>query len=319
MSRKGVVERVDRLPSLEEDVGVLRRASQHRPVGGQSSLQVLAHETQAEERLQVVVGEIPHLLQLVAGSEAVEEMEERHAAAKRRSVGDRRQVVGLLGRIRGQHREARRAAGHDVAVVPEDGQGVSRHSAGGDVHDERRQLAGDLEHVGDHQEEALRRGERRGQGALLQRAVGRAGGAGFGLHLDDVGHGAPQVRLACGGPVVAMLGHLGSGRDRVDRDHLGQGVRDTRGRLVAVDGLPVLTHRFTASFRAAGATRGSGGRDVGAHGFSDRIGTRRHEQFAPRHRSTGGRMDRSGCPLGHAEGADMASRVVTSRPGRASA
>jgi hypothetical protein len=51
------------------------------------------------------------------------------------------------------------------------------------VHRERRELAGDLVHVRDHQEQALRRSERRGLRACLQRAVQRAGSATFGLHF----------------------------------------------------------------------------------------------------------------------------------------
>ena len=60
------------------------------------------------------------------------------------------------------------------------------------------------------------------EGALLERAVERAGGARLGLHLDDVGDLAPQVRPARGRPVVAMLGHRGGRGDRVDRDHLAE-------------------------------------------------------------------------------------------------
>ena len=44
-------------------------------------------------------------------------------------------------------------------------------------------LAGDLVHVGDHQQQALGGGVGGGQGAGGQRAVHRAGGAGLGLHL----------------------------------------------------------------------------------------------------------------------------------------
>jgi hypothetical protein len=50
-----------------------------------------------------------------------------------------------------------------------------------------RELAGDLEHVGDHQEQALRRGEGRGQRAALEGAVEGAGRPRLRLHLDDLG------------------------------------------------------------------------------------------------------------------------------------
>ena len=45
------------------------------------------------------------------------------------------------------------------------------------------QLAGDLEHVGQHQQQALGRREGRRQRAGLQRAMHRAGGAALALHL----------------------------------------------------------------------------------------------------------------------------------------
>ena len=63
------------------------------------------------------------------------------------------------------------AAGHDVGVVAEDREGVGGDGAGGHVHAEGGQLARDLVHVRDHQEQALRGGEGRGQGARLERAV----------------------------------------------------------------------------------------------------------------------------------------------------
>ena len=90
-------------------------------------------------------------------------------------------------------REAGLAAGHHIGVVAEDRQRVRRQRARRDVHDERRQLAGDLVHVGDHQQQALRRGERRRQRAGLQRAVDGAGGAALGLHLGHLRDRAPEV------------------------------------------------------------------------------------------------------------------------------
>ena len=123
---------------------------------------------------------------------------------------------------------------HDVGVVTEDRQRVGGDGPGGDVHRARRQLAGDLEHVRHHQQQTLGRRERRGEGALLHGPVQRPGGAGFRLHLDDLGNGAPQVRSSGGGPLIRQLGHRRRRGDRVDRDHLAEGVRDAGGRFVAV-------------------------------------------------------------------------------------
>ena len=50
------------------------------------------------------------------------------------------------------------------------------------------------------------------------RAVQHARGARLALHLDHLGHGAPQVGLAPRAPGVGPLAHRRGRRDRVDRD-----------------------------------------------------------------------------------------------------
>ena len=95
-----------------------------------------------------------------------------------------------------EQRKPRGAACHDVRMVPEDRQRVRRHGARGDVHREGRQLARDLEHVGNHQKQPLRRGEGRRQGTGLQRAVNGPRGPGFRLHLDNIGNVAPKIAAA---------------------------------------------------------------------------------------------------------------------------
>src|SRR5512140_3274420 len=57
-------------------------------------------------------------------------------------------------------------------------------------------------------------------GAALQCAVDGPGRAGLRLHLDHVGHGPPDVRVAVRRPLVAELAHVGGRCDRVDRDDL---------------------------------------------------------------------------------------------------
>ena len=158
------VEGVGRLAGLEEDVGVLGRPAHDRGVRGEAPGAVGEDVLVADERPQHVVVEDRDLVDLVRGAEAVEEVEERHPRAQGGRVAHEGEVVGLLHGACGQHRPAGGPGVHHVAVVAEDREGVGRDRAGRDVDDRRRQLAGDLEHVGDHQEEALRRGERRSPG-----------------------------------------------------------------------------------------------------------------------------------------------------------
>jgi hypothetical protein len=88
----------------------------------------------------------------------------------------------------------------------------------------RKQLAGDLVHVGDHQQQTLRSGERRGQGAALQRSVHGACGSGLGLHFNDFNGLSEDIFTALGGPLVHELGHRRRRRDGIDgrdfREHV---------------------------------------------------------------------------------------------------
>ena len=145
-------------------------------------------------------------------------------ALERGGVGDqRRSRAPPAPSCRGQHREAGLAAGHHVRVVAEDRQRVRGERARGDVHAEGRQLARDLVHVRDHQEQALRRGERRGQRPGLERAVDGAGRARPRTASRSRRGTAPQrFRLPSADHSSDQLAHGRGRRDRIDRDDLAQ-------------------------------------------------------------------------------------------------
>ena len=75
---------------------------------------------------------------------------------------------GILYGSGGKHCEAGLAAAHNIAVVAKDGKGMVREGTGGYVEYSGKLLAGDLVHVGDHQQQALGSGEGGGQGALRE-------------------------------------------------------------------------------------------------------------------------------------------------------
>ena len=183
-----------------------------------------------------------NLVDLVAGAETVEEMQERHARRERRHVRNHRHVLRLLHTRGGKQREARRARTHHIAVIAEDRQRVRRERARGDVEHRRRQLAGDLEHVGQLQQQPLRRGKGRRQRARLERAVHRARGPGLALHLDDLRHLSPQILRARGRPCIGQFTHRRRRRDRVDRNDFAQQVSDAGGGLVAVEHIRMSDH-----------------------------------------------------------------------------
>ena len=78
------------------------------------------------------------------------------------------QIHDFLHVALGEHGEAGLAAGHNVGLVTEDGQGVRSECARRHVEDGRKQLTGDLVHIRNHEQQALRGGIRRRQSAGIQ-------------------------------------------------------------------------------------------------------------------------------------------------------
>ena len=205
---------------LEEDVGVLGGAAHDGGVGAEPVVSVVAHEVVVDEGPHVVVGDEFDLHLFVAGAEAVEEVDDGHAAFKGGHLGDQGHVFGFLHGRGGEHGPACVAHCHDVGVVSEDGEAVGGQGPGGDVHDGAREFAGDLEHVGDHEEQSLRGREGGAKGTRLDRAVVGGGGAGFALHLLHERDGAPDVGTLFSRPLVRPFAHRRRRRDRINGDYL---------------------------------------------------------------------------------------------------
>ena len=98
-------------------------------------------------------------------------------------MGHGSQIHDLLRVVLAEHGEAGLTAGHDVGMIAEDVQRVGGDGTGGHVEHAGQQLAGDLVHVRDHQQQALRRRVGGGQSAGAEGAVDGTGSAGLRLHL----------------------------------------------------------------------------------------------------------------------------------------
>jgi hypothetical protein len=232
---KGLVKGIDGFARLEIDVGILRTAAQHRVLGGQGACPVGRDPVRVDHGAQGVVLEGYELGQFVGGAEAVEEVQHRDTAFQAHRLGQQGEVHDLLGRVGTKQGEAGHARRHHVAVVAEDGQGLAGKRTGGDVEYRRRQLAGDLVHIGQHQQQALGGGKGRRQRAGLQGTMDGPGGAALALHFDDARHRAPEIFLAARGPLIGPLAH-GRGRgDGIDGDDFVEAVRHQGGGLVAID------------------------------------------------------------------------------------
>ena len=240
-SGHGVIELVARLAVLEEDVAVLVAAARGGVLGVQRVVAERLHGIHIGHFLQIVV--VPHfnLLNLVRGAETVEEVQEGHAALDGGKVRHCGQVHHFL-RVRfRQHSKARLAAGIYVGVVAEDVQRMAGHRAGRHMEHRRQQLARDFIHVRDHQKQALRSGERGGEGARSQAAVHGARRARLGLHLHDLHFGAEDILLMRRAPLVHHVGHGARRGDGVDAGNFRERICHMRCGGVAV-------HRFLQSW-----------------------------------------------------------------------
>ena len=111
------------------------------------------------------------------------------------------------------------------------------------MEDAGEKFTGDLVHVGDHEQEALRSREGGGQSTGDQRTVHSTGSTSFGLHFTDGDSLIHQVLLALGRPFVGQFAHDGRGRDGVDGGNVAQGVGNVRGGGIAVHSLHVFSHK----------------------------------------------------------------------------
>ena len=205
--RSGLVVLVAGLTALEVNVGVLGGTAHRGMLRIEGAAAEIGDVVVVDHLADHVVADLIDLLHFVGGAEAVEEVEERNLRLERCGVGDHRHIVGFLHRVGAEHRKTGLAAGHHVGVVAENAETLTCEGARGDVEHGRRKLARDLVHVGDHQEETLRRREGRRKRTRRERAMDRTGRAALGLHLNHARNRAPYVLLCVSSELIAGFRH----------------------------------------------------------------------------------------------------------------
>ncbi len=242
----GVIVLVGGLAVLEEDIAVLVRAAHGGMLGAEGAVAESLNGVHIDHFLQIVVIPDLDLLDLVGGAETVEEVEERDAALNGGQMRHGAEVHDFLDVAFGQHGEAGLTAGHNVAVITEDVQGVAGDGTGGNVEHARQQLAGDLVHIGDHQQQALGCGVGGGQSTGVQGSMNGAGRTGLRLHLLHLDGRAEDVLAALGRPLVNIVGHRAGRGDGIDSGNFGKGVGYVGSGGIAVHGFEV-SHVYKSS------------------------------------------------------------------------
>ena len=240
--RKRLIERVDGLPGLEEGVRVLGGAPNHWPVRRHPAATMRFHPFVRYQRLQILITERCNLGNFMGGPEPIEEMHHRHPAFQGHGMADCGHILSFLNRSRRQQGKTGTAGTHHIRMVAENGQSMGGNAAGGNVHAERRQLAGNLVQIGQHQQQPLGGGKGGHQGTGLQRPVHGTGRAGLGLHLHHTGHLPPEIGFAQSRPVIGVFAHHRGGGNRIDGNGFAQAVSHRGHRFIAVEGMKLHGH-----------------------------------------------------------------------------
>ena len=233
---QSIVVLVASLTVLEEDIAVFVRAAHCRSVRIQAMLTELVDSLHIAHFLEILVVPDSDFLDLMGGTEAVKEVDERNTTLDSSQMGNSAEIHNFLRVGFAEHSKTGLAASVDIGVVTEDVQSMGSKRTGRNVEHARKKLAGDFVHIRDHQEQTLRGGVGRCEGTGGQRAVYGTGSACLRLHFDDLDAVAEDVQTTLCGPLIDIVCH-GAGRgDGIDAGYFGKGVADMRGGSIAVHG-----------------------------------------------------------------------------------
>ena len=170
----------------------------------------------------------------MGGTETVKEVDKGNAALEGGQMCNSTQVHNFLLVGLTQHGETGLTAGVYVGVVTENVQRVGGHGSCGNVENSGQQFAGDLIHIGDHQQKALRGSVGGGQRTGGQRAVDGTSSTSFGLHFNDLNGVAEDVLPTSSGPLIHVVCHGAGGSDGIDAGYFSKRIADMCGGGIAV-------------------------------------------------------------------------------------
>ena len=204
----------------EESLRVFSHTAGDGVLGGEGSAAEGAEGFLIEQRTEVFLINLLYFLILMGCAESVKEVDERYTAFDSAKVGYGAEIHDLLYATLAEHGESCLTAGHDVAVVSKDTQGVGCYGTGADVENAGEQLSGYFVHVGNHEQQALGSSKGGREGTCLERSVDCTGGTAFGLHLLYFDCVAKEIFAALGCPFIDMLRHRTRRSDGINRCHL---------------------------------------------------------------------------------------------------
>ena len=234
--RQGLIVAVLYFLLLEVDIAVFQGTFQCRMIRGRAAVAEFLQGILVYEFCQVVIIPGFDLLDFMGCTEAVKEVEERHAAFKSCQMSDSSQVHDFLYAGFSEHGKAGLTAGHDIALVTEDRHGIGSQGAGCNMEDARQEFTGNLVHIRNHEQQPLGSRIGRGQSTGSQGAVYGTGSAAFSLHFLNLDNLAEHVLDALGCPFIHFFCHSRARRDRINGCYIGKYIGHIGGSRVAVHG-----------------------------------------------------------------------------------
>ena len=204
-----IIDGVAGFSGLEEQIRVLSGAHLTGMCGVKAVVTECLDSIQIDQILEVLIIPCLDLLDLVRGTESVEEVNERKFALYCCAVSNGSQVHNFLYGRFAKHSTAGLTCCINVGMIAEDVQGVCSDTTCGYVEDSRKTFAGNLVKVGDHKKEALRSGECGCHSTCCDCAVGCTGSTCLGLHFSNLYSCAEDVLSAGSCPFIYMLRHDG--------------------------------------------------------------------------------------------------------------
>ena len=208
-SGKGIIVRVARFSCLEEDIRVLSASSLAGMIGIQRMLTECVDRIHIRHILQILVIPGLDLLDLMGGTESIEEIDEGKASLDRSEMCHGGQVHNLLHAAFAEHGASGLTAGIYVGMISENAQRVGSDRSRGNVEHTGKLLTGDLVEVGNHQKQTLRCRIGGRQSTCCQGTVNGTSRTGLGLHLRNLYGLSEHVLSVCCRPFIGSFCHRG--------------------------------------------------------------------------------------------------------------
>ena len=239
--RNCIVVSIGSFTALEIDIRVLSSTGLMRMFRIQSTITEFLDLIPWHDLAEFIIVRKGYFLDFMAGTETIEEMQERYRALQCCNVCHNCHISSFLDRAGCQHRETGLTACHNVTVITENGQSMISQSTCADVEYAGHQLASDLIHVRDHQKQSLRSSKRGGQSTCCQRTMNCACSTSFRLHFGYLYGLSEKVQCVMRSTLISSFRHRGGRSDRINSGHITKSISDMADGSIAID-CPDLSH-----------------------------------------------------------------------------